>query len=125
MSHGPTPEGTVSAGRCHRVRMLAAPIYVARTRSSPERSLSIKPQVPLSPSTFSHFDHVGSCGTLLHRGSAGSQAWGSAPEGSRWIPSRPFTYVPHAWCLLFGEDALTKRAFRRLSEEGRGDANVS
>merc|ERR1712002_82487 len=41
--------------------------------------------------TFSHFDHVRSCGTLLHRGSAGSQAWGPAPESSRRIPSRPLT----------------------------------
>lgn len=99
----PILEGRVSAGRSSRVRMLRTMFYVARMRSSAQRSTTIKLQVPLSLSTFSHFDHVRSCGTLLHRGSAGSQAWGPAPEGSRWIPRRTFTYVLHARCFMSTE----------------------
>ncbi|TRY82934.1 hypothetical protein DNTS_008429 [Danionella cerebrum] len=41
----------------------------------------------MSRSTFSHFNDVGSCWTLLHRGFAGSQARGDNPEGSQWSSS--------------------------------------
>lgn len=81
----------MSAGRTAHLRMLSLAAHVARTRSSPHRPYIIKPQVSPSLSTFSHFDNVGSCGTLLHRSTAGAQAWGPAPQGSRWIPRGPLT----------------------------------
>lgn len=81
----------MSARRPARVRMLGAGVYVARMRVWLRRSFIIKPPVPLSLSTFSHFDNVGSCGTLLHRGSPGSQAWCPAPESPRRISGRPLT----------------------------------
>lgn len=54
------------------LNIYACSVYVTRMRSRHQRSFIIKPQVPPSLSTFSHFDDVRSCGTLLHRGSAGS-----------------------------------------------------
>lgn len=81
----------MSARSPAHLRMLSAGFYVARMRGWLQRSFIIKPPVPLSLSTFSHFDNVGSCGTLLHRGSTGSQAWGPAPESPHWISSRPLT----------------------------------
>ncbi|KTF84117.1 hypothetical protein cypCar_00018255 [Cyprinus carpio] len=42
----------------------------------------IRAAEPLPHSTFSHFNDVGSCGTLLHRGFASSQARVDPPEGS-------------------------------------------
>lgn len=70
-------------------------VDVRHMRSWPPQLFIIKPPSRLSLSTFSHFDNVGSCWTLLHRGSPGSEAWGSAPESPCRISSRSFTYVLH------------------------------
>lgn len=93
--------------------------YVVRRRSSSKRSYVIKPEVPLSLSTFSHFDNVRSCGTLLHRGFAGSEAWSPALEGSCWIPSCPFTWVLHARCF-WKEDCLKNRRIYVAVRRGQG-----
>lgn len=93
--------------------------YVVRRRSSSKRSYIIKPEVPLSLSTFSHFDNVRSCGTLLHRGFAGSEAWSPALEGSCWISSCPFTWVLHARCF-WKEDCLKNRRIYVAVRRGQG-----
>lgn len=86
----PALEGTVSAGWASRLRMLSVARVTFGAGAVAVVAVIYKVSVASSPSTFSHFDHVGSCGPLLHRSPAGSQAWGSALQSPRWIPSCPF-----------------------------------
>lgn len=55
--------------------------HARRMRTLDTPWLYINRNKPPSCSTFSHFDNVGSCGTLLYGGFAGSQARGYPPEG--------------------------------------------